>query len=112
MKVLVVGSAVIDIIMEINSLPKTGDDIACQDITSSVGGCAYNVASTLRHFNIPHDLLIPVGKGPQANIIKEQLDNFGYDILASNPTQDNGQCFCLVEENGERSFITYSGGCF
>ena len=44
MKTLVIGAAIIDIIMKIKRLPKSGEDILCSETVSTVGGCAYNVA--------------------------------------------------------------------
>ena len=43
MKTLVIGAAIIDIIMKIKRLPKSGEDILCSETVSAVGGCAYNV---------------------------------------------------------------------
>ena len=63
MKTLVIGAAIIDIIMKIKRLPKSGEDILCSETMSAVGGCAYNVAGTLRGFGVDHDLFVPVGRG-------------------------------------------------
>lgn len=109
MKVLVIGAAIIDIIMEIKSLPSKGDDIFCNNTSSNVGGCAYNVAATLRNFDVAHDLFVPVGEGIYSNIIKNDLEKNGYTIFAKNENQDNGYCLCLVENDGERTFITTNG---
>ncbi len=109
MKVLVVGAAIIDIIMEIESLPKKGDDILCNNTSSVIGGCAYNVASMLRNFKVNHDLFVPVGKGQYSDIIKKDLDSNGYKVLAKNDELDNGYCLSLVESDGERTFITVQG---
>ena len=40
MKTLVIGAAIIDIIMKIKRLPKSGEDILCSETVSTVGGCA------------------------------------------------------------------------
>ncbi len=109
MKVLVIGAAIIDIIMEIDTLPKKGDDIPCNNTSSNVGGCAYNVASMLKNFNVEHDLLVPVGKGLYSDIIRADLEKNNYKILSENNNQDNGYCLCLVEGDGERTFITVNG---
>ncbi len=109
MKVLVIGAAIIDIIMDIDTLPQKGDDIICNNTSSNVGGCAYNVASMLKNFNIDHDLLVPVGNGIYSNIIKKELEDNSYKILAENQNMDNGYCLCLVEKDGERTFVTVQG---
>ena len=38
MKTLVIGAAIIDIIMKIKRLPKSGEDILCSETVSTVGG--------------------------------------------------------------------------
>ena len=41
MKTLVIGAAIIDIIMKIKRLPKSGEDILCSETVSAVGGCVF-----------------------------------------------------------------------
>ncbi len=114
MKTLVIGAAIIDIIMKIKRLPKSGEDILCSETMSAVGGCAYNVAGTLRGFGVDHDLFVPVGRGMYGDMIAGDLEKLGYRILIREEESDNGYCLCLVEEDGERTFITVKGGegCF
>lgn len=76
MKTLVIGAAIIDIIMKIKRLPKSGEDILCSETVSAVGGCAYNVAGTLRGFDADHDLFVPVGRGMYGNMIAGDLENW------------------------------------
>ena len=45
---LVIGSAVVDVIINIPHLPKTGEDVHITRQTRSLGGCAYNVSDILR----------------------------------------------------------------
>lgn len=49
MRTLVVGAAIVDLMMKIDRLPKSGEDIPCRETKTVVGGCAYNVANTLRN---------------------------------------------------------------
>lgn len=109
MKTLVVGAAIVDIIMKIPRLPKSGEDILCTERKITIGGCAYNVANILKGFNIKHDLFVPVGSGIYGDIIKKKLNEDGYEILINDLEMDNGYCLCLVEDDGERSFITVNG---
>lgn len=109
MKTLVLGAAIVDIIMKISKLPKSGEDVLCTERKVTVGGCAYNVANILRGFNVDHDLFVPIGSGMYADIIRKTLIEDGYDVLISDPEMDNGYCLCLVEDDGERTFITVKG---
>ena len=49
MRTLVVGAAIVDLMMKVERLPKSGEDIPCKETKTVVGGCAYNVANTLRN---------------------------------------------------------------
>ena len=109
MKTLVLGAAIVDIIMKIPKLPKGGEDVLCTERKVTVGGCAYNVANILRGFNVEHDLFVPIGSGMYADIIRKRLSEDGYDVLISDSEMDNGYCLCLVEDDGERTFITIKG---
>lgn len=41
MRTLVVGAAIVDLMMKIDRLPKSGEDIPCRETKTVVGGCAY-----------------------------------------------------------------------
>lgn len=109
MKTIVVGAALVDVIMNIDRLPKSGDDIYCKDVKNVVGGCAFNVAKTLKNLECEHDLFVPVGTGIYADIISEKLIEEEYPILIKDTTMDNGHCLSFVESDGERTFITIQG---
>ncbi|NBH83996.1 hypothetical protein D7X88_13405 [bacterium C-53] len=109
MKALIVGAAMIDMLMKIDSLPKSGEDVLSSEAGIVVGGCAYNVAGTLKNMGCDHDLCVPVGKGPYADIIFSELKRCGYRILIQDDSKDNGFTLDLVEKNGERTFITSQG---
>lgn len=42
-------------------------------------------------------------------MIAGDLEKLGYQILIREEESDNGYCLCLVEEDGERTFITVKG---
>lgn len=98
-----------EMLMKIDRLPKSGEDIPCSETKMIIGGCAYNAASTLRNMGCAHDLCVPVGKGPYADLISAELKKCGYDILVKDESKDNGYCLDLVESDGERTFITAQG---
>lgn len=109
MKILILGAAIIDKMMWVDRLPRSGDDVSCTRTLEVVGGCAFNVASTLRNLHVPHDLCVPVGKGYHADVIRRVLSEKGYPLLIEDGRMDNGYCITLVEREGERSFITVQG---
>lgn len=109
MKTLVVGAAMVEMIMKIDRLPKSGEDVLCKETKSIIGGCAYNAASTLRNLECDHDLCVPVGAGTYADVVAAELSRLGYGILIKDDSMDNGCCIDLVEATGERTFITTQG---
>ena len=89
MRTLVVGAAIVDLMMKIDRLPKSGEDISCKETKTVVGGCAYNVANTLRNLNCEHDLCVPVGSGSFADIIRRGMKEKGYEPLIEEQGEDN-----------------------
>lgn len=109
MKTLIVGAAIVDQMMWLDRLPTSGDDVLCKQTKTVIGGCAFNVASTMRNIDAEHDLCVPVGKGMYASLIKKGLEQNDYPILIRDNSEDNGYCLSLIENNGERTFITVQG---
>lgn len=109
-KVLVIGSTVVDVVVNlVDHLPKTGEDVHIRSQHMSLGGCAYNVSDSIRHFQVPYILFSPVGTGVYGNFIREELHLRGISSPIPTPERENGCCYCFVEDTGERSFISYHG---
>lgn len=109
MKVLVIGSSVCDVIINIHQLPHRGEDENILSQTLQIGGCAFNVASILKYFHIPFDLFSPIGTGIYGQFVRNAFIKNNIPILLET-TQNNGCCYCLVEDSGERTFICEHGG--
>ena len=109
-KVLVIGSTVVDVIIDlIDHLPATGEDVHVRTQRMSLGGCAYNVSDSIRHFGVPYILFSPVGTGVYGRFVRENLAERGIVSPIPTPDMDNGCCYCFVENTGERSFVSYHG---
>lgn len=108
-KCLVIGAAILDIIMEIDRLPKKGGDVYAKSQKMSVGGCAYNAADIMGHFGTPHTLFAPVGTGMYADFIRAELKKTKHESPIQSGNMDNGYCLCMVEADGERTFLTVPG---
>lgn len=109
-KILVIGSTVVDVIVNlVNHLPKTGEDVHIKSQHMSLGGCAYNVSDSIRHFGVPYILFSPVGKGTYGNFVREELKKRGISSPIPMPDRENGCCYCFVEDTGERTFMSYHG---
>lgn len=108
-KILILGSAIVDIIIKIAALPKSGEDIGGMLKETRVGGCAYNVSKILGFLETAHDLFVPVGRGRHADLIRQCLAADGQRILLEDESEDNGCCIAFVEDGGERTFVTIDG---
>lgn len=109
-KILVIGSTVVDVIIDlVEHLPRTGEDVHIKKQQMSLGGCAYNVSDSIRHFQVPYTLFSPVGTGIYGNFVREELKKRGIVSPIPTPDQENGCCYCFVESTGERTFISYHG---
>lgn len=108
-KILVIGSTVADIIINLDFLPTTADDVHVKSQTMSLGGCAHNVADMIRHFGAPFTLFSPVGTGLYGDFVRNQLAAKGLASPMPTPDMANGCCYCFVEESGERTFIVDHG---
>lgn len=108
-KSLIIGAAMLDIVMKIDSLPGRGEDIYAASQEMTVGGCAYNVADIIKRFGVPYTLFAPVGDGFYAGFVSERLKENGHESPVHAANIDNGYCLCLVESDGERTFITLPG---
>ena len=105
---LIIGSTVVDVLLEVPALPGRGDSINVISSAYRIGGCAHNVYKALKHFGSPARLCTPVGTGVYGRIVREYLEREGVAPIAS-PQAENGCCYCLIEEDGERSFLSHHG---
>lgn len=108
-QVLVIGSTCVDIIINIDHLPRTEEDIHPTSQTMALGGCAYNVAYMMKLFDAPFTFVSPVGSGFYGEYVEKELREGGFDVCVKVPDQENGCCYCLVEAGGERTFMSYHG---
>lgn len=108
-KTLVIGSAVCDIVIPVDHLPSRSEDINLYRQDMTPGGCAFNVCDCLSHFEIPFIPFLPVGGGIYGRFVRECLEERGITSFCPAPEAENGCCYCLVEPDGERTFLCYHG---
>lgn len=107
-KILVIGSTVVDVIIRLDHLPRTAEDVNVEGQQMSMGGCAYNAAMLLRHMGVPHCLFSPVGTGAYGDFVREHFRRRNMEVLLP-VKEENGCCYCFVENGGERTFLSYHG---
>lgn len=107
--VTVLGAAVIDVIADAYALPWRGCDIELQQQSVNIGGCALNIAVTLSRLGIATQNALPLGKGVWAEMIRQNLAAQRISSVINTDEGDNGWCLALVEPDGERTFMSFSG---
>lgn len=104
-----IGSTVADVIISVEKLPKTGEDMHVNSQSMSLGGCAYNVSDAIRHFQVPYILFSPAGTGAYGDFVRTSLHQKGVPEPIYVPDRMSGCCYCFVEDSGERTFICHRG---
>ncbi len=106
--ILVIGSTCVDLIINVDHLPTTEEDIHPTGQTMALGGCAFNVANILRQTEADFTFISPVGSGLYGDYVEKKLKEKGFPVHVKLPGE-NGCCYCLVEAGGERTFMSLHG---
>ena len=107
-KALVIGSTVCDIMVYLDRLPSREGDAHIHEQTWSLGGCAFNVVSVLHALGQKVDFISPVGTGVYGDFVKAELEKLGIQSPISVEGA-NGCCYCFIESDGERTFLSDHG---
>ena len=107
-KVLMIGSTVCDVILNLDHLPTRQEDVHPEKQSTRIGGCAFNATHALSHLGIPYTFLSPLGTGVYGDFIRKEIVKHGVvsDIFVE---EENGSCLCFVEKDGERTFMSMHG---
>lgn len=105
---LVIGSTCADVIITVERLPKTAEDIHILTQSLALGGCAFNAANILRQAQVPVTFITPVGGGLYGEFVAKGLAERGFADRVP-VAGENGCCYCLVEAGGERTFLCLRG---
>lgn len=108
-KALIIGSTVADVIINLDKLPGTAEDVHVLGQRMQLGGCAFNVSDILRHAGVPHLLFSPVGSGIYGDFVRGEHKARGIQRAIADQPESNGCCYCFVEQGGERTFICQHG---
>lgn len=108
--VLVIGSTCVDVIIRVEHLPRTEENLHPQSQQFRVGGCAYNVANILGRGGADAAFVTPVGmKGVFGPYVLPELEKQPWSHPVILADKENGCCYCLVEASGERTFLSIHG---
>ena len=109
-RLLFIGSTVADVVLRTPCLPVTGQDVNLLSQRVSLGGCAYNAFHTARLTGQADcTLFSPIGSGVWGDFVRRSLAKRGVVSAAPQVDEPNGCCYCLVEPDGERTFLCEHG---
>ena len=107
--ILCVGSIMVDVVCPIDALPKSGEGVVSEGARMALGGCSFNSANAVRQSGGDVFLFAPVGNGPFASYVRNELGRLGLEALDLDAGIDTGAAICLVEPDGERTMLTIPG---
>ena len=72
-RVLIIGSAFVDMVINVQEMPRAGADVEGDYRCTTVGGCSFNVADVLYKLDLPFESYMPVGEGRFADLVAQAI---------------------------------------
>lgn len=108
-RLLYTGQVVVDLVMALDALPRSGGDVLARSAAFETGG-GFNVMAAARRSGMPTVYLGRHGAGRFGDLARQAMAAEGIDIAAvASTVQDTGLSVALIEPSAERSFISYVG---
>lgn len=109
-KVLILGGVIMDSYVVTKQYPERGQDTSITDFFDKVGGCSINVAVTLRNLGCEPYIVSGLGNDYRGHKINDYLASQGLNTqFISQEEGSTGYCLILLDDTGERTFLTYKG---
>jgi sugar/nucleoside kinase (ribokinase family) len=108
-RLLHLGNVVVDLVLNIPYLPERGADVLAAASRASPGG-GFNVLAAAARQGMRSAYAGAHGRGPLADLARAGLAAEGIEVLLPPaPGPDTGVVIVLVEDSGERTFLTAPG---
>lgn len=108
-KILVIGVTCVDVVINVDHLPATAEDVLVRSQRMTLGGCAFNAYWIMHALDEPAVLFSPIGTGAYGDFVRDHLAAEGISSPIDDAADENGCCYCFVEDGGERTFVAYHG---
>src|SRR5579864_6572287 len=103
------GEAIVDLLMWVPMLPERGGDMLAESSSVQVGG-GFNIMAAAARQGLPVVYAGGHGTGPWGDKVRAALAAEGIAVLREpDPDADTGFDVALVEDGGERTFVTSLG---
>jgi sugar/nucleoside kinase (ribokinase family) len=102
-------TVMLDVVMKVVALPPRGGDAVSSRYLVTPGGGFNSMSAASRH-GMSSVYVGRLGTGPFSSIAREQLERENIAVsVAVEPASDIGFCLVIVDEQGERTFVTAPG---
>ena len=105
MRVVHVGSVVVDLVADVPALPPRGGDVLATALRPTPGG-GFNVLAAVARQGLDAVYAGPHGTGPFGDLVRAALAAEGVIVLGAPRAGDTGLVVTLVDATGERTFVT------
>lgn len=108
-RLLYTGQVVVDLVMALEALPRSGGDVLASSAKFETGG-GFNVMAAACRNGMQTVYLGRHGKGRFGDLARQSMAVEGIEIATkASDNQDTGLSVALIEPSAERSFISYVG---
>ena len=108
-RLLHLGNVVVDLVLDVPSLPERGGDVLASGARMTPGG-GFNVMVAAARQGLPVGYAGAHGCGPFAALARAALDAAGIEVVQQPKAGvDTGFVVSIVEADGERTFVTSPG---
>jgi sugar/nucleoside kinase (ribokinase family) len=108
-RLILVDSVVVDVVLNVDALPQRGSDTLVERSDSFAGG-GFNVMAAASRLGLSSVYGGVVGLGPFATIAQDAMRKENIVVAtAPNDDVDTGFVVAIVEDSGERTFVTSVG---
>jgi sugar/nucleoside kinase (ribokinase family) len=108
-RVVHTGQALVDVVVEVPSIPRRGQNVMASSPTRYAGGAVTTLLAAAR-FGAACVHAGAHGTGPNGDLVRSTLAAEGVTVSApAAADQDTATCLVLVEPSAERTFVTTLG---
>lgn len=108
--VVVLGSANVDLVVEVSRRPEAGETIIGSDVHLYPGGKGANQAASSARSGASTRFLCCVGSDPYAALLRERLTEAGVDVQRVQTVErPTGTAMILITPDGENSIVVSPG---
>lgn len=107
-----VGDLNIDVLLVLPHWPRPGHEVLLRNLHWTPGGSGANTAILLARWGHPVRLVARIGKDLWGQALRERLTHLprlDMHLLQMDPEHPTGMVFVLVDDRGERTFLTQRG---